>query len=124
MQPSKVQNIKTFCDKSAKLKSQIVKFENFSAKNIIEGNVNWVAGGHFIATAPVIMQMVHDYRLATEPFLSNALMNTEQPIIYAMFAEHNFDFKPRVKIKTYKPKEQFNLWFSLGFVCIRCFTYF
>ena len=66
-----------------------------------------------------MMQMVRDYMLATEHFLSNGLMNTEQPIIYAMFAENNFDFKPRVKLKTYEPKEQFNPWFSLGFVCIK-----
>jgi hypothetical protein len=87
-----------------------------SAKDLIHGNLVWVAGGFFLAQRDVMLQWIEDYQNAAQLLLAHDLMSTDQQVIYSMFVRDNFGFRAKTELQRYMYNGH---WFHLGYECKR-----
>ncbi|XP_076449253.1 uncharacterized protein LOC143285730 [Babylonia areolata] len=88
---------------------------NRAWKGILRGNVNWVAGGFFLARRDVMSTFVDQYRRAVTLFLEQGESQVEQHILYAMYTkEGRAIVKPTVELQALHGD-----WFYIGFRCLK-----
>ncbi|KAK7094237.1 uncharacterized protein [Littorina saxatilis] len=96
--------------------SEINKFENMSARDVIARNKLWVSGGTFVGTPDVVYEYCSDYRRAVRLLLDMKLMSTDQQVIYIMNqASFHDKFKPRVQLQPYTTGSGWD-WFYIAYV--------
>jgi hypothetical protein len=90
---------------------------NFSLKprEIFRRNLVWIGGGFFIGEKGFMLKWTDIYRRHVEQYLAQGLMNSDQQVLYAMFATGDHQKKPRIGLQIYIAKKD-NPWFSLGYL--------
>ncbi|KAL8605929.1 hypothetical protein ACOMHN_024753 [Nucella lapillus] len=83
-------------------------------KSILRHNVNWVAGGFFLARRDVMTTFVEQYRRAVTSFLRHQETQVEQQILHAMYTkEGRAIVHPTVELQA-----PHGGWFTAGFSCL------
>ncbi|KAK3108207.1 hypothetical protein FSP39_003190 [Pinctada imbricata] len=98
-----------------------VDLDNTSSRSIILQNKNWVGGGLFLGIPETISKFHEQYKSAVFQYLDKDLMNVEQQILYAMYAENEGQNHPKdVDLQLYIPGQRrvmnTNPWFYLGYL--------
>ncbi|PVD20573.1 hypothetical protein C0Q70_18729 [Pomacea canaliculata] len=74
-------------------------------------NINWVAGGFFLAKRQVMMDFVLQYQRAVELFLRLNQSQVEQHVLYSIYTDEGREIvKPTIELQPIQSG-----WFDLGF---------
>ncbi|XP_069105445.1 uncharacterized protein [Argopecten irradians] len=95
---------------------QISKFyDGMSAKQIIENNMVWIAGGMFLGQPDYLLTFIADYKYAVESLIAQKLMSTDQQVLYIMYSKES-NLRARVPLQFYYHNCRCD-WFFLGNIC-------
>ncbi|CAH1792160.1 unnamed protein product [Owenia fusiformis] len=99
-----------------------------TTEKVFKENRTWIGGGYFLATGPVMLEWIKEYRRYVQKFLEMGLSNSDQQILFAML--HTEDEKPKVPVQLYTlenpgketdkggtTRGRSNPWFYLGYLC-------
>ncbi|KAK7089227.1 uncharacterized protein [Littorina saxatilis] len=90
--------------------------------DVFRQNLVWVGGGMSMGTREVFKTFVEEYAVAMDTFLQAGLSNTDQQVIYSMYADmYRLKSKIQTSIQTYRWifDRVCSCWFYLGYRCYR-----
>ena len=78
-------------------------------------NKEWVCGCMFVGRVDTLAQWTLQYMNATERYIQQEVMNTDQQVVYAMANEA---IQHKVQMQVYPKPAHHEAWFHLGYTCM------
>ena len=88
---------------------------SLKASVIMKQKLDWICGCIFLGKRDVILKYAEQYKMAVDYFLSQNLMNSDQQVLYAMYADSAWTkIRPNMGLQLYHNRQ--NPWFYLGYL--------